>query len=130
MKALQTPRVLVVDDDPVMCKTLRRLLNERGFEATSFHEGRRALMQLHRGVPYPNVLVMDLHIPDLSGLKIMRTLTGEGIRIPTLAISGLFESLSADQLARLGCHDFLEKPFKAEQFLERIGRLLLEDPRR
>jgi len=117
------PWILVVDDDPAMCKTLRRLLKGCGFQATSFQEGLQALAQLRKGVPYPDALVVDIHIPDLSGLKIMRALTGQGIHIPTLA-------LGADQLNRLGCHDFLEKPFKSEQFMERIHELLLESSRR
>lgn len=124
------PWILVVDDDPAMCRTLSRLLKGHGFHASLFQEGHQALAQLRRGVPYPDALVVDIHIPDLSGLKIMRALTGEGVRIPTLAISGLFESLSAEQMSRLGCNDFLEKPFKSEQFMERIRLLLIEDTRR
>jgi DNA-binding response OmpR family regulator len=117
---------MIVDDDKVLCRILSSALEEQGMQATCAHDGAKALQLLRKGVPYPDLLVLDVHIPHITGLKLLRTLAGEGVHVPTLLISALFGELSEAQLKRLGCLGFLEKPFDIPQFVEGVRFLVVK----
>lgn len=120
-------QILVVDDDSGIRRTLREVLQLAGLRYTGFSLGSTALAALLSGRLRPRAIVLDLHLPDMSGLQLIRSLQGNGIRFPTLVISGLLEIPPPDLIARIGCQAYLEKPFTVQGFLDALASLAEAD---
>ncbi|WP_377274445.1 response regulator transcription factor [Peterkaempfera sp. SMS 1(5)a] len=119
-------RVLVVDDDPAILRSLQRGLRLSGFTVTPAEGGRPALAAL-RDTRH-DVVVLDISMPDLSGIEVCRTLREQGDDIPVLMLSALDEV--ADRVAGLqaGGDDYLVKPFALQELVLRLQALLRRRP--
>ncbi|MFI6493061.1 response regulator transcription factor [Streptomyces sp. NPDC050564] len=121
-------RVLVVDDDAAIRRSLERGLRLDGFTVDLADGGRPALAAV-RGTP-PDAIVLDISMPDLSGIEVCRTLRGEDNDIPVLMLSALDET--TDRIAGLqaGGDDYLVKPFALQELVLRLQALLRRRPPR
>ncbi|WP_051830000.1 MULTISPECIES: response regulator transcription factor [Streptomyces] len=127
-------RVLVVDDDAAIRRTLERGLRLSGFTVTLAEDGETALARLLPAAPdapVPNaadVLVLDVSMPGVSGAEVCRALRARGDDIPVLMLSALDEP--ADRVAGLqaGADDYLVKPFALEELVLRLRALLRRRP--
>jgi len=81
-----TLRILVVDDDPCVRETVARLLFSAGYDVATAEDGFGALLQLRKMLP--DVIVSDLHMPDMSGFELLSVVRRRFPRILTLAMSG------------------------------------------
>ncbi|MFE2827617.1 response regulator transcription factor [Streptomyces sp. NPDC059271] len=119
-------RVLVVDDDAAIRRSLERGLRLGGFTVDLADSGRSALEVLRR-IP-PDAIVLDISMPDLSGIDVCRTLRGEDNDVPVLMLSALDET--ADRIAGLqaGGDDYLVKPFALQELVLRLEALLRRRP--
>ncbi|TYC68137.1 DNA-binding response regulator [Streptomyces sp. CB01881] len=119
-------RVLVVDDDAAIRRTLERGLRLSGFSVTLAADGEAALAGLPTAAP--DVLVLDVSMPGISGAEVCRTLRARGDDIPVLMLSALDEP--ADRVAGLqaGADDYLVKPFALEELVLRLRALLRRRP--
>ncbi|MEZ6124976.1 MAG: response regulator [Planctomycetaceae bacterium] len=119
----EKPRVLVVDDEPHMAKSIRRVLKNEGYEVKTAADGFRAGTYL--GTFQPRVVTLDLQIPGLSGfdvLKFIRETSGlENVRI--LVVSGLDEARLQQALDQ-GADAALAKPFRNEDLVAKVGELM------
>ena len=110
--------ILVVEDDPVIGKAVQKGLSEAGHECTWVKDGKvgleQAMSQKH------DVLVLDLLLPGESGLSLLETLRGAGIRIPVVVLTAL--GSVDDRVTGLtrGADDYLVKPFAMPELLARI----------
>src|SRR4029079_10009620 len=84
------PRVAVVDDDMSVRKALARLLSASSFEIQTYGCARDLLHSLDHD-PQPQCLILDLHMPQVSGLALQKYLTSRGIKIPTIIITAYNE---------------------------------------
>jgi two-component system response regulator PrrA len=119
-------RVLVVDDDAAIRRSLERGLRLSGFTVTLAEDGRAALARLAEAEP--DVLVLDVSMPGLSGIEVCRALRAQGNDTPVLVLSALDEL--ADRVAGLqaGADDYLVKPFALEELVLRLQALLRRRP--
>ena len=111
------PKVYVVDDDAQMRVVLTRLLQAE-YEVISFAAARQFLdvaPALQAGC-----LILDVHMPELSGLDVQRLLAERNLHFPTVIITGLGEVSIAVQAMKAGAVDFVEKPFRREAILESV----------
>jgi len=115
-------RLLVVDDDPGMADLLVTTLRLAGYDATVTGSGVEAL-RLCREEP-PDLLVLDLTLPDRDGLSICRALTERGQSVPILVVTA--RDAVEDKIAGLaqGADDYLVKPFSVPEVLARVHALL------
>ena len=115
--------VLVVDDDEAFQAYLAHLLETAGLATVSAGDGEQAL---RRAGDAPAMVVLDLHLPDVSGYTICRKLREQyGERLPILFVSGVrTEGLDRAAGLLLGGDDYLVKPFDPDEFLARVQRLL------
>ena len=125
MTALRRPRgrVLVVDDDPVICELVASTLAEHGFGTRRASDAREALYLLEREMS--DVVLLDVHLPDISGYQLCRRLRDEhGDSIGIILISGERKE-AMDRVAGmlLGADDYLVKPFVLDEVLARVQRL-------
>lgn len=116
-------RVLVVDDDAAIRRSLRRGLRLNGFAVDLAEGGHSALSRVRRQPP-ADVVVLDISMPDLDGIQVCRTLREDGNDVPVLMLSARDET--ADRIAGLqaGGDDYLIKPFALQELVLRLNALL------
>ncbi|MEU2951273.1 response regulator transcription factor [Streptomyces xanthochromogenes] len=118
--------ILVVDDDDAVRRSLDRGLRLDGFRVRTADSGRAALAVIEQGAP--DVLVLDVSMPGMSGIEVCRTLRAAGHDLPVLMLSALDET--ADRIAGLqaGGDDYLVKPFALQELVLRLHALLRRRP--
>jgi DNA-binding NarL/FixJ family response regulator len=116
-------RVLVVDDDQVICDMVASTLAEHGYSARRASDGREALYLIGRETP--DVVLLDVRLPDISGYQLCRRLREDfGDTIGIILISGeRMESVDRVAGLLLGADDYVVKPFVFDELLARVQRL-------
>jgi two-component system response regulator MprA len=114
-------RVLVVDDDPPLRRMLQRTLSAEGWEVTVAADGGAALLAAERSAP--DVIVLDVAMPDLDGLAVCRRLRAKGLPTPILMLTA--RDAVPDRVAGLqaGADDYLVKPFAVQELIARLHAL-------
>jgi DNA-binding response OmpR family regulator len=115
--------VLVVDDDPVICDLVAATLTEHGYPTRRASDAREALYLVEREIP--DVVVLDVHLPDISGYQVCRRLRDDhGDSVGIILISGeRKESMDRAAGLLLGADDYIVKPFVLDELLARVQRL-------
>ncbi|MEU9991619.1 response regulator transcription factor [Streptomyces sp. NPDC048045] len=118
--------VLVVDDDAAIRRSLERGLRLNGFAVRTATDGPQALTAIDRTPP--DVLVLDVSMPGMSGIEVCTRLRDAGHDLPVLMLSALDET--ADRIAGLqaGGDDYLVKPFALQELVLRLHALLRRRP--
>jgi two-component system KDP operon response regulator KdpE len=111
-------RVLIVEDEPQMLRALHLNLSARGYDVVAAEDGTSALNQV--ALNEPEVIVLDLGLPDIDGLDVIRAVRGSGSHVPIVVLSA--RAGSSDKVAALdlGADDFVTKPFDMNELLARL----------
>ena len=117
----QHQSIVVVEDDAGMSKAIERLLRAAGFQTMSFASAEELLQT--EAVDAAACLVLDIHLPGLSGLELGRRLVRSGRPKPVIFITGQDEPSLFDEAQRLGC-GYFRKPFEGKVLLEAIRRAI------
>jgi len=114
--------ILVVDDDQPIRRMLERTLVAEGYTVKASPDGGAALAAIERSVP--DLVVLDVSMPDLDGLAVCRRIRSKGLALPILLLTA--RDAIEDRVAGLdaGADDYLVKPFAAEELLARVRALL------
>jgi FixJ family two-component response regulator len=113
------PVIAVLDDEPKMCKALSRLLATRGFEVVTFGLGEELLASFASRLP--DCLLLDLHIPGISGFDVLERLAAKKSPVPVIVITGHDQPGNAERVRSLGAVDYLLKPIKELTLLEALA---------
>jgi len=115
-------RILVVDDDPAVRRSLQHALSRDGYDVASAADGASALAE--HGVFRPDVMVLDVLMPEPNGLEVCRALRSGGHDTPILMLTA--RDLVSDRVAGLdaGADDYLAKPFALDELRARLRALL------
>jgi two-component system KDP operon response regulator KdpE len=111
------PRVLVVDDEPQIRRALRVTLRANGYEVVEAPDGETGL-DLAAAQP-PDVVVLDLALPDLDGVEVCRRLR-EWSQVPVIVLSAMGDDEAKVGALDQGADDFVTKPFSTPELLARI----------
>jgi FixJ family two-component response regulator len=110
----------IIDDDESVRRALGRLIRSVGLDAATFASAEEFLEA--EEPPLPNCLILDLHLPGLSGLELQDRLTALGRAIPLVFISAFGDDQVRDQALRAGAIAFLDKPFTEEALLAAVSQ--------
>jgi two-component system response regulator FixJ len=115
---MSSPNVYIVDDDDAVRDSLTVLLTAHGFTASSFASGPEFL----KAVPdlAGGCLIVDLQMPDMTGLELQRRLAELNIRLPLVMITAFGDIATAVKAMRAGAADFVEKPFSDISIIDGI----------
>jgi len=119
--------VFLVDDDPRVLKALARLLTSDGWITQTYRSAREFLAE--HDATAPGCLILDLLMPDMTGLDLQQELARLGERRPIIFLSGRADVPSSVTAMKLGAVDFLTKPVDAKSLLEVVRRAAERDVR-
>ncbi len=119
------PIVYVVDDDDGVRNSLRLLAKSVGLNATAFAGAPQVLAGYDP--QQPGCLVLDVRMPGMSGLELQQLLNLRGAVIPVIFITGHGDVPMAVESMQQGAFDFLQKPFRDQELIDRIQRALQSD---
>ncbi|ANE48567.1 transcriptional regulator [Paenibacillus swuensis] len=115
-------RILVVDDDEKITSMLRRSLTFEGYDVVTANHGADGLQKLLSDEP--DVMILDVMMPQLDGWEVCRRIREGGSEIPILMLTAKDEISSRVKGLDLGADDYLVKPFALEELLARVRALL------
>jgi FixJ family two-component response regulator len=119
MPKIVTGFVAIVDDDSAVRRALSRLLGASTIRAQSFASAREFLDSLALSVP--DCLILDLQMPEMTGLELQRELVRLGTRIPTIVITAHNEAGLRERCLAAGATAYLVKPLDATELLASIS---------
>jgi two-component system, LuxR family, response regulator FixJ len=115
------PPVYIVDDDEAVRDSLRLLLESSGFIAREFAS---ADLLLKMNIDEMGCLLLDLHMPGISGLELLRLLRARGLKRPVIVISGRRDPVQDAEVLAAGASALLSKPFDDRQLLDLVTEAL------
>jgi FixJ family two-component response regulator len=114
------PWIAIVDDDPFVLRGLARLLRTRAWLPRTFESAQEFLATLSDGVP--ECLIVDLQMPDMSGLELQHHLSRIGIEIPTIVITAQRDVQARERCECAGAIAFLKKPLQETSLFAAIQK--------
>jgi FixJ family two-component response regulator len=112
------PAVFVVDDDISVRESLELLIRDRGWEPLLFESARAFIAR--QPVPVPSCVVLDVNLPDLSGLDLQQQISGASSVSPIIFVTGYGDVPMTVRAMKAGAVEFLTKPFDESTILEAI----------
>ena len=125
MKAAAVPTVFIVDDDAGMRQAVQDLVESVGLRAESFSTGEEFLKKQRPADP--SCLVLDVRLPQMSGLDFQRELAEIGVQIPIVFITAHGDIPMSVRALKSGAVEFLTKPFRDQDLLDAIQQALQRD---
>jgi two-component system response regulator FixJ len=122
------PLVMVVDDDSGVRNAMRILLKSVGMESALYASAQEFLAAYQPS--QPGCLVLDIRMPGMSGLELQQQLNLRGAVIPVIFMTGHGDIPMAVEAMQHGAFDFLQKPFRDQDLLDRIQRAIVKDTER
>jgi FixJ family two-component response regulator len=110
--------VAIVEDDAPMRRSIERLLRASGLATAAFASAEEFL---HSGLAGQALgLVLDIHLPGMSGIELRRRLLADGAKVPVVFITAFDDEATRDEALAAGCVACLHKPFEAHQLIEAL----------
>jgi DNA-binding response OmpR family regulator len=119
-------RIMVMDDEEMVCKELQSFLNEQGYEVQYALDGKQGLDMIQKNVP--NLLLLDIRMPRMDGLQVLAELTSKYPNLVVVVISGYLDAEITGKVIEHGGAACVDKPFKLEELYERVIKPLIGEP--
>jgi DNA-binding NtrC family response regulator len=119
-------KILVVDDDAIVIKSCRRILEAERFEVTTVPSADEALERIK--IYDFDLVVMDVKMPKHDGIFLMREIKKNWPDIPIIVMSGYPTPETIADVVRLGAVQFIPKPFKPDEFMKSIRQVIRKMP--
>ena len=111
-------KILVVEDDPRIHKTLRRIFLAEGFEIHGITDGRQAMEYIQ--TQQPDAVILDLRLPGISGRDLCRSIKAFSNETPVIILSAISEVADKVLLLEMGADDYVTKPFSPRELFARV----------
>jgi FixJ family two-component response regulator len=122
---LTAPAIAIIDDDASVRRALQRLLRAAGFAVVTFATAREFLDAGQRD--QTACLVLDIHLPGMTGFELQEHLAAIGVTIPIIFITAHDEVQTRERARRAGAIEYLRKPFDQGVMIEAIARAIGQD---
>ncbi len=117
--SMASARILVADDEPNLRRVLSAILSREGYEVRQAADGAEALERLDSSV---DVVITDLKMPRIDGMKVLQTVSAEYPKIPVIMITAFGSVDNAVAAVKAGAFDYIEKPFEQEQIRQIVEK--------
>ncbi len=115
-------KILVVDDDAIVIKSCRRILESEGFEVLTVSGAEEALEMIKTFEV--DLLLIDVKMPKYDGLYLMREIKKELPEVPIIVMSGYPTQETVNEVMKLGANQFIPKPFRPDELMRVIRQVL------
>ena len=115
-------KILIVEDEPEMVLGLKDNFEFEGYEVVTAPDGAAGLEKARR--EKPDLVILDIMLPKLSGLEVCRTLRSEGVSVPILMLTARGQETDKVAGLELGADDYVTKPFSIKELLARVKAIL------
>ena len=125
---MQRLKILVIDDENVICDACHLVLEEKGHAVDRCLTGKAGLLAIEQG-PY-DLILLDMKLPDIDGMEILKSVREKGSGPVVIVMTGYSTMSNALQAMKLGAADYLAKPFTDDELVEAVEKLFAyEDSR-
>lgn len=114
----------IVDDEEVIRVSLCRLCEALGLRATAYASGQEFIERLDQGAPRPDCLVLDAHMPQMTGLELHQHLVGRGVSLPIVIYSADDAAEAQARYLAAGIAEYVRKPAGGDELLAAINRAI------
>jgi len=115
-------KILLLEDDHLLNASICKFLTIKGHSVQSYRDGESALDAIMKTCY--DLLLLDINVPSINGLTLLKILNKDKIKIPTIFISAIIDIDYISKAFNLGCHDYLKKPFHLKELEIRIDKIL------
>ena len=115
-------KILVIDDEPSIRSLLDTLLHRKGYDVVLADSGRKGLELFRR--EHPDVIVLDLKMPEMDGLTVLRQIHSLDPKKPVIILTGAGNTEAEQQVRALGVTEYVEKEFSLHLLGDSLKRLL------
>ena len=122
IKKKESPVILVVEDEPVTQRLLKKILEDRSYGVVIAGDGIDALMELGKG--NFDLILSDLSMPNLDGFKLLDFINMKGIKTPIIFLTGSDDVEDEIKVLALGAKDYIRKPLNRDLLLLRVSKVL------
>jgi two-component system, LuxR family, response regulator FixJ len=119
----QAEKIFVVDDDHAVLDALSMSLQAEGYLVEGFLDAQSVMNAVHMRVP--SAMLLDVKLPDQSGIEVLRTLRSDNFVMPIIMMTGHGDVPMAVEAIKLGAYDFIEKPFSICALLDQLKRSMV-----
>jgi len=120
--------IVIIDDEESVRTGLRRLCVSLGLRASVYASGREFLDSLAAGAAPPHCLLLDAHMPHMSGLEVQRHLVDAGLNVPTIVYTADDAPEAEARYVAAGVSAYLRKPIAGDELLTAIERVMTQTP--
>ncbi len=118
----QKGKILVVDDELIVCKSCVRVLAPEGYSVTTTQSGREGI---ERGASGDfDVAIVDLKMPDMDGMEVLHAIKEKQPEVQVIVITGYSTASTAVDVIKLGAGEYLPKPFTPDELLAAVSRAM------
>ena len=117
-------KVLIIDDESVICDACRIVLEEKGYEVDHCLTGKAGLLAMGGGTY--DIILLDMKLPDMDGTEILKTVKEKTFGPCMVVITGYATMSNAVKAMKLGAVDYLAKPFTDDELIEAIEKCRAE----
>ncbi|MCL5960992.1 MAG: sigma-54 dependent transcriptional regulator [Chloroflexi bacterium] len=117
---MDNKHILIADDDPSIRSLLKAFLENEGFSVSEAKNGAEVMGHLGNGKP--DLLMMDVRMPEMSGIDVLQKMNEQHVEVPVLLMTAYGTSSMAIKAIQLGAHDYITKPFALDDVLLTINR--------
>ncbi|MCP4353525.1 MAG: fused response regulator/phosphatase [Desulfobacterales bacterium] len=116
--------ILICEDDDAFLASLSFILEDEGYVISTASNGKAALDKiLNTDTPF-DLVITDIQMPAFNGLQLIRSVRNSGLTLPVIVITGYGDKETLKELIRIGCDDFLDKPFEPEDLCYKVREVL------
>ena len=116
-------RILVIDDESVICDACRLVLAEKGHAVDRCLSGTAGLQAIERGTY--DLILLDMKLPDIDGMEILKSVREKGSVPVVIVMTGYSTMSNALQAMKLGAADYLAKPFTDDELVEALEKAIV-----
>ena len=121
---MKSIKVLVIDDESVICDACDLVLTEKGHTVDYCKTGKTGLLAIERGAY--DVILLDMKLPDIDGMEILETIRTEMPASYVIVMTGYATMTNAVQAMKLGAAEYLAKPFTDDELIEAVEKALID----
>jgi len=117
-------KILYIEDGDINQRVMRRVVTRMGHDLLQAADGAAGYLLAKT---QPDLILLDIHLPDVNGLDLARRLRAEKIRMPIIVVTSDLINYTRESVLEAGCEDFIGKPFEPEAMVQLIERYLTSE---